>query len=188
MNSGGWRGGFRRRAPKPPEDPASGDAARGKAIRLLTRRDYPSRLLRDRLGEAGFEADAVESAVTDLEDLRIVNDERYIDSAVAGRTARGQGPIRISIELLRQGCPRDLVDAAVDRDGSHWVELACDLRQRRFGRAAPSAGKERARQVRFLMQRGYTGQQVRAALAAAGVEEDLDLPDEPLDIDGDSGD
>jgi regulatory protein len=186
MNSGGgWRGGFRRRAPKPPEDPASGEAARGKAMRLLARRDYPSKLLRSRLGEAGFEAGAVEEAVTDLEDQRYVNDERYVESAVAGRAARGQGPIRIALELIRQGCPKELVEAYVVRDDPHWSDSAIALRQRRFGRGAPGQAKERARQVRFLLQRGFSSAHVRAALAAAGDDVDMDLGDDSVDFDAD---
>lgn len=184
MPGSGWRGGFRRRAAKPPEDPASEEAARGKAIRLLTRRDYPARQLRGRLGDAGFEAGAADAAVADLEDLNIVNDARYVESAVAGRTARGQGPIRIALELIRAGCTRELVDAAVDRDAAHWTDSAVDLRRRRFGPALPARGKEHARQARFLLQRGFTGGQVRAALAAAGEDEDWELPDAgdgPLD-------
>jgi regulatory protein len=186
MNSGsGWRGGFRRRAPKPPEDPASGEAARDKAIRLLARRDYPSKLLRSRLGEAGYEAAAVDEAVTDLEDARYVNDERYVEAAVAGRAARGQGPIRIALELVRQGCPKELVEAAVQRDDPQWTEIAVALRLRRFGREAPESPKERARQVRFLLQRGFASTQVRAALAAAGADDDLELDDAVVDFEVD---
>jgi hypothetical protein len=37
-----------------------------------------------------------------------------------------------------------------------------------FGRDAITEAKERARQVRFLLQRGFTSAQVRAALATAG--------------------
>jgi regulatory protein len=181
----GWRGGFRRRAPKPPTDPTSGDAARGKAFSLLARRDYPSKLLRSRLGDAGYASDAVDAAMTDLEDLRYVNDERYVDSAVAGRAARGQGPVRIALELVRQGCAKELVESVVRREDPEWTERAVALRHRRFGTDAPSDGKERARQVRFLMQRGFTGSQVRAALAAVGVDEDWEPMDEALDLDAD---
>ncbi|MEI6457890.1 MAG: regulatory protein RecX [Pseudomonadota bacterium] len=188
MNGGGgWSGGFRRRTPKPPADPASGAAARGKALSLLSRRDYPSKQLRDRLGEAGFAAGAVEAAVTDLEDQRFVNDERYVETAVAGRTSRGQGPVRITIELVRRGCPKELVAAYVQREHADWIDHAIALRTRRFGAVAPVDARERARQVRFLLQRGFTGTQVRAALGAAGVAEELDLEDEPVDFDADDG-
>jgi len=186
MNSGGgWRGGFRRRAPKPPEDPASGEAARGKAMRLLARRDYPSKLLRNRLGEAGFDPSAVDEAVTDLEDARYVNDERYVESAVAGRASRGQGPVRIGLELVRQGCPKDLVENAVRRDDPEWTQRAIALRQRRFGRDAITEAKERARQVRFLLQRGFTSAQVRSALATAGDHDDWEIEDSAVDFDAD---
>jgi regulatory protein len=154
-------------------------------MRLLARRDYPSKLLRNRLGEAGFDPSAVDEAVTDLEDARYVNDERYIDSAVAGRASRGQGPVRIGLELVRQGCPKDLVEAAVRRDDPEWTQRAIALRQRRFGREGITQAKERARQVRFLLQRGFTSAQVRCALATAGDDDDFEIEDSTVDFDAD---
>lgn len=168
------------RGRKPPEDPASADAARGRAIGLLSRRDYPRRALKKRLAESGFADAAAESAVTALEDERLVNDARYVEAAVAGRTARGQGPIRIALELRRQGVAAALVAAAVDARSPEWAERARDLRRRRFGADPPKDAKERARQIRFLLQRGFSGDHVRRALdARAG--DDLELDDAACD-------
>jgi regulatory protein len=164
---------------------SGGEAARGKAMRLLARRDYPSKLLRNRLGEAGVDPSAVDEAVTDLQDARYVNDERYVDSAVAGRASRGQGPVRIALELVRQGCPKELVEAAVRRDDPDWTQRATALRLRRFGREKATDAKERARQVRFLLQRGFTSAQVRSALAAAGDDDSWEIEDSSVDFDAD---
>lgn len=170
-------GGFgRRRGGRPPEQPDSAAAARGRAIGLLARRDYPARLLRSRLAESGFAPDAVDAAVTMLEDERLVNDQRYVEAAVAARTSRGQGPIRIALELRRQGVDAELVAAAVNGRSPDWAERAAELRRRRFGTAPPADTRERARQVRFLLQRGFGGEHVRHALGA-GLGPDLDLDD-----------
>ena len=174
------------RARKPPEDPTSPEAARGRAIGLLSRRDYPRRALKERLADSGFAEAAAESAVATLEDERLVNDERYVESAVAGRTARGQGPVRIAFELRRQGVAAALVAAAVDRRAPEWGERARDQRRRRFGVEPPRDPKERARQVRFLIQRGFTGDHIRQALGARGAD-DLDLDEAGFEAgDGDA--
>jgi regulatory protein len=153
---------------------------------LLARRDYPSKLLRERLSEAGFEEAAAESAVADLEDARYVNDERYVEAAIAGRIARGQGPIRIALELHRQRCAKELVESLLSRDDPEWNERASALRLRRFGPAEPADARERQRQIRFLLQRGFTSAQVRAALADAAGGVEMDLDDEPIDLEDDA--
>jgi regulatory protein len=178
----GGRRRFGRGRARPPEQPQSPEAARGKAIGLLARRDYPAKLLRSRLTESGYEPQAAEAAVTSLETERLVNDQRYVEAAVAGRVSRGQGPIRIALELRRQGVAADLVAAAVAARDPQWLTRAADLRRRRFGEAAPADARERARQVRFLLQRGFAGDHVRHALGAAH-DPDLGLDLEAGDLD-----
>ena len=158
------------------EEPASAAAARSRAVGMLSRRDYPSRALKGRLSQAGFETAAAEEAVAGLEDERLVNDERYVESAVASRSSRGQGPVRIAQELRQSGVAAELIAAAVDARDPRWAETASALRRRRFGAAAPAGAKERNRQVRFLLYRGFTGDHVRTALGRAGtdIEEELE--------------
>ncbi len=178
-SAGGGRGPRRlRRASAPPEAPESTAAARGRAIRLLARRDYPRDLLKGRLTDSGFEEGAAEAAVRALEGERLVNDARYVDSAVRSRTERGQGPVRIALELRRLGVAAVLIAAAVDARAPDWNERAVALRRRRFGASPPADSRARARQVRFLLQRGFSGSQVRHALGGAGDDPDLGLDDE----------
>jgi regulatory protein len=174
MPSGPGRGG------KSLQDPASAEAARGRAIGLLSRRDYPRRALKHRLADSGFDEAAAENAVAGLEDERLVNDARYVESAVASRATRGQGPIRIAFELRRQGVAAELIAAAVDARSPDWVERAGQLRRRRFGAAPPADRQERARQVRFLLQRGFSGEHVRRALDVRD-DDALDLEDAGLE-------
>jgi regulatory protein len=178
--AGFQRRGFGGRRKAPPQNPADPDAARQKAIGLLARRDFGSRELKGRLAQAGYESGAAEEAVADLQDERLVDDARYAEAAVASRIARGQGPVRIALELRRLGVPPDLVEAAVDAGSPEWATRADELRRRRFGRAAPTDPRERTRQVRFLLYRGFTSEHVRKSLGRAAA----DLTDEDL-TDGD---
>lgn len=175
---GRGRRGFGRGRRKPPSEPDSPEAARQKAIGLLARRDFGSRELKGRLADAGYEREAADAAVTDLEDERLVDDVRYVESAVASRVARGQGPIRIALELKRVGIAPVLVDEAVDAKSPEWGARARELRGRRFGLEVPADQKERTRQVRLLLYRGFTMDHVRAALGPAGLD---DLDDDGLE-------
>jgi regulatory protein len=81
--------------------------------------------------------------------------------------ARGQGPVRIRAELAQRGiddeeAARLLRDAGVD-----WIESARAARRKRFGPARPVDYKERARQARFLQQRGFDSGQIGSAIEVA---------------------
>lgn len=168
------RGGFGARAPKQAETPDSADEARSRAIAMLARRDYAKTAIVDRLTDSGFETAAIADAVTELERERFVDDARFAEAAVAARVARGHGPIRIRLELLRAGLPAALIEPMLDARSPVWSQRAARLRRRRFGDDIPDDPRESQRQVRFLMARGFTGSQVRDAMGAAGADLDLD--------------
>ena len=177
MARSGRRFGGRGRTPREPD---SVPAARARAVGLLARRDYPRALLEARLTGAGFDAAATAAALDGLERERLLNDARYVEAAVASRSARGLGPLRIALELRRQGVALALVDAAVDARAPEWAARADAVRRRQFGAAQPTSAAERARVARFLLYRGFSGRQVSAALGAAGRDEfgELELSDD----------
>jgi len=153
--------GESRQAALGPDDPG---AARLAALRLLNRRDYCAAELRRRLAGRGFAVAVAEQAVTALARERLVDDERYAGHYVAWHAERGQGPVRIAHELEELGVAHELVERAVDAGAAEWRQRCIALRRRRFGEAAPSDWKERGRQARFLAHRGFSAEQVRAAL------------------------
>ena len=166
---------MRRRRPErsAAKGPAAGDesAARLAALRLLNRRDYCAAELTSRLVERGAgEADAA-TVVAQLGRERLVDDARYAEHFVAWHAGRGQGPLRIAQELSELGVESGLVAQAVAAGSPAWRERCAEVRRRRFGEEPPREWKERARQARFLQYRGFSADQVRAAL---GHEIELD--------------
>lgn len=137
---------------------------------LLARREHSLGELREKLAARDFPPDEIDSALAALAREGLADDGRFLEAFVGSRIRKGQGPIRIRAELQDRGIAADAASAALS--GAHdWRALARDVRQRRFGAAAPRDFRERARQARFLEYRGFTAEQVRAALE--GSDDDL---------------
>ena len=134
------------------------------AVRLLARREHSHRELARKLQSRGVPPDLADEVLQSLQARRLQSDERYAESLVNSRVSRGQGPARIRRDLSQQGIPEAEIDIALEAAGVDWYALARETRVRRFGDEPPAEWKERARQARFLEYRGFTGDQIRAAL------------------------
>lgn len=144
--------------------PDDESGARLVALRLLNRRDFCAAELKARLLERGADEAVAVKVVADLGRERMVDDARYAEHYVAWHAGRGQGPIRVTHELKELGVAPALVEQAVDAGSPEWRSRCAKVRRRRFGDEPPTEWKERARQARFLQYRGFSGDQVRAAL------------------------
>jgi len=142
------------------------------ALRLLVRREHSAQELRHKLKTRGCPRALVDQVVIVLTDEGTLSDGRFADIYARGRFERGFGPLRIEAELRERGVAQALIEAALADYAAYWRDSACRQRHKRFGRQAPREFGERARQMRFLQQRGFSGEQIRAALDDA-VEADL---------------
>jgi regulatory protein len=150
----------------PDEKPqrAAVPSARNQAMNWLARREYAQGELRTRLATRDFAPEAIEAAVAGLVADGLVSDERFAEGFVASRVRNGKGPVRIRMELKQRGVDTDTIHAYLDAAGFDWHSLAREVRGRKFGEGQPKEFKEKARQMRFLEYRGFTGEQINAAL------------------------
>jgi regulatory protein len=150
-------------------------AIRLAATQALARREYSLADLRRKLTDKGFKAEAVGSVLEALAAKGLVSNARFTSSFVSYHAARGQGPARIRAELRTKGVSdAEIADALASADAD-WTEIARAVRRKRFGVSAPQAPRERAKQARFLQYRGFSADQVRAALAEGGEDVHLEL-------------
>jgi regulatory protein len=154
-----------RRSREGPEDPENPQQIRAVAVALLARREHSIRELKQKLARRGYAADACDAVIEDLERRGLISEARFVESFVSHRSTRGQGPVRIRAELRQLDVGDELVDPVLDSGDVDWCELASAVRRRRFGQALPRDFAERAKQARFLQYRGFTQEQIRAALA-----------------------
>ncbi|MBV6415832.1 MAG: Regulatory protein RecX [Steroidobacteraceae bacterium] len=136
---------------------------RSAAVALLARRDYASGELKAKLADKGHDPAEIDAVVADFEAQRLVDDARYAGRFVAHRAARGQGPVRIRIDLKALGLAPDLIEAALAREAD-FPRLAAAARARKFGPKPPATLREKARQSRFLQYRGFSADDIRSAL------------------------
>ncbi len=142
---------------------------------MLARREHSSGDLSRRLRDKGYDAALTAEIIERLVKERLLDDSRYIDNFIRAHAARGQGPLRIRMELRQLELAGPPVEDAIDAFPD-WQALARAARQKKFGPKLPTDAADRAKQMRFLGYRGFTSAQVRGALGW-----DIDLGD----IDGD---
>ncbi|MDY7116977.1 regulatory protein RecX [Halomonas sp. SSL-5] len=151
---------------------------RDDAIRLLARREYSRAELAERLAAKGHAADSVAECLDGLAERGLQSDARFAEGFLRSRIFRGQGPVKIRLEMERRGLGRDEVHdafiASEQAGEADWFALACAALARRFTGPGDTP-RERARRERFLASRGFDFDQVRHALAHAWD----DLSDEP---------
>lgn len=142
--------------------------ARKKAMDYLARREYGRLELNRKLSQFGFEPDVAASAVDQLHDDGLQDDRRFAESFLQSRISQGKGPVRTRLDLGERGLDDALIEDVLDDSAANWVELATEVRLKKFGAAKPRDFKEKARQMRFLQYRGFEQEHIQAALAALG--------------------
>ena len=164
---------MRRRKPDLAAQAAAADpqAARLAALKLLNRRDYGARELSERLVARGVEPEIASAAVARLVAEKLVDDARYALHFVAYHANRGRGPLGITYKLREAGVSPEQIAAAIDADSTDWKKRCAEVRRKRFGDKPPANWMQRGRQARFLSQRGFSAEQIRAAVGL-NVDED----------------
>jgi regulatory protein len=123
-------------------------------------------------GNATNAAARVDALIDWLRAHRYLSEERFIESRVHARSAR-YGNLRIRQELAQHGLV--LSPQAVQALKDSELQRAREVWQRKFGVVAGDAA-QRARQARFLAQRGFSpeviGRVVRGAAAEGAGDDD----------------
>ena len=162
------------RRPRKP-DAKAGDAderaVRTAALALLAGRDFARNELAQRLLRRGYQAAIVTTVVEGLAAQRLLSESRFVEQFIRQHAGRGHGPIRIRVELRERGVAQGDIDEGLAAATEDWAGIARETRRKRFGLSPPGDYRERARQARFLQYRGFSAEQVRAAL---GPGEDIE--------------
>lgn len=132
------------------------------AVRLLAQREHSTAELRRKLLGKGCAPSQTDAVLQRLARDGLLSDPRFTESFIRSRVAHGFGPLHIHAQLRERGIDAALSTEFLDPQARHWRELAQTVRQKRFGQARPENYRERARQMRFLQQRGFTMEQINA--------------------------
>lgn len=142
---------------------------KGRALRYLSMREHSRLELGRKLSRYAEEADDVEALLDFLEKNNWLSQERFSEALVHRRSARF-GDNRIMAELQSHGLGGEALKEAKSGLAGTEMARARDLWQRRFGTVATDPA-ERNKQMRFLMQRGFSHRAVFTALKGEPEEE-----------------
>jgi len=147
-------------------DPEAADeaACERAAVDLLARREHSRLELERKLARRGFPEAIVAPSLDALEHSGLLVATRFTESFIRSRIAKGKGPTRIRAELAERGVAGEQTAESLRDSNVDWLATARAVRRKRFGAELPSDFHERAKQARFLQYRGFTSDQVRAAL------------------------
>lgn len=132
-----------------------------QALAWLSRREHSAAELRQKLKGAAQPAELIEQALLQLQQQGYQSDQRFAESLLNARRRQGQGPLRIEAELKRHRIDPELLAQAMAQYDD-WLELAAQVRTRKFGETVPKDWSERARQARFLAYRGFSPEWIQS--------------------------
>lgn len=141
------------------------ERARSCAFYYLNKRRYTRHGLRTKLLERGYGVQAADAVLDDLEEAGYIDDHdyavRYIKDAVR---LKQHGKQRIRADLAQKGIPRELADAVFDELDLDYSAPLRQLVQQRGAGLDLSDEKQKNRLVGFLIRRGYSMQEIMAAI------------------------
>jgi regulatory protein len=141
---------------------------KGRALRLLSGREYSRAELERKLSPYEEEPGQLRRILDELQAKEFISEQRVVESVLHRRSAK-LGAARIRQELQGKGLDAQLVAQAVERLQSTELQRAHEIWFKKFdGRSADN--RERGRQARFLAARGFGGDVIRRILSNGGQE------------------
>lgn len=142
-----------------------GPSLKARALKLLSMREHSRLELERKLREHEKVEGELAAALDALAARGFISDERVADSVLHRRAAK-LGASRVKAELQAKGLDEAVVREAVEQLRGTELERAREVWRRKFGRP-PADAAERAKQMRFLAARGFSGEAVRRAIQGA---------------------
>ena len=146
--------------------PVAKPSLTGRALRLLSSREHSRVELQRKLAQHEETPGELAAVLDKLQAKGFINEARVLESIVHRRSAR-LGASRIKQELQTLGLEPEAVAAAVDSLRASEVERARGVWHKKFGGRQPSDAAERAKQMRFLISRGFEGGAIRKVVSGA---------------------
>ena len=138
---------------------------KGRALRYLAGREHSRAELVRKLARHEEEPGQIERVLDDLQAKDFISEARVVASVI-NRRAASLGGARLRQELQAKGIDAQRVRDAVEQLKDTELERAQEVWRKRFGEAALDT-KQWARQVRFLMARGFAADVVRRVVPPA---------------------
>lgn len=132
-------------------------------MRLLGRREYCRYELEQKYVRK-YGADDVDQVLNEMELAGYLSDTRFTEVFVRNKLSQSYGLKRISFDLKQKKISEDMLSKVLGELDPDWFELARDAWGRRFRESPSGDYKLFGKQMRYLLQRGFSMDEARAAI------------------------
>lgn len=145
--------------------------AKNYTYRILARRMYTTKEIRNKLVERGYVDEVIQDAIATLERYGYLNDRTYAEEWIQSRMrSKPKGKIALRQELERKGIEKSIIEGALSRafDESKEADMALELARRKvrsYSGDDPAAVKRKLQG--FLLRRGFDYEMVRDVIEQA---------------------
>lgn len=141
-----------------------------RALRYLAQREYSRRELEQKLAahkDSGETAELID-VLDKLEQQGFLSEQRMVEQVARTRRSRF-GSQRIIHELKAKGVDDDLIDGIRPALKETELEAAFNIWRKKFDHP-PATREERGKQMRFMMNRGFSMETIQRVLSQANEE------------------
>lgn len=138
------------------------------AVRILARRSHASAEIRQKLRKRGFDADIIQTVLSECERLHYVDDGETVHLYFRELKNRGRGPQKIRAEMRKKGLHGELAESLISdyAESQEEREMARNLLEKKktaFDREKDGR-KRKEKMFRFLSSRGFSGSVISQVL------------------------
>jgi regulatory protein len=146
------------------------ESLESRALRYLARREHSRLELEQKLAtDTQSAAEALSSLLDKLEQKGFLSAERFVEQMITIRRPRF-GCQRIVYELKQKGIDEHLIANVLPELKETEFDAAFEVWRKKFG-TLPINVKERGKQMRFMMSRGFSAEVIGQVLSHAEQEE-----------------
>ena len=141
----------------------TGTRLRSYAFAVLTRKEYSKADLIEKLALYALDRDEVIKLVDELAKENYQSDQRVAETLLSSQKRKGKGPNRIKMALKSKKIDSSLIQDELKE--TDWNEQAYQLKVKKFGLEVEKEPKLKAKQIRFLMYRGFEMDAIMKAIS-----------------------
>lgn len=139
------------------------------ALRLLNRKDYTEKEIRDKLLKKSQNGEEINEVIEYLKEKRFIDDIRYAQNYLYFRLKRGYGKRRVVHELLNKGIGEDLIESVMTSEDESAEEVFLKKLTLLKGKK-----NKRKRLFDFMYRRGFDSDKIVELLNKYEVKDDED--------------
>jgi regulatory protein len=140
-----------------------GSRLRSYAFAVLTRKEYSKAELIEKLALYAESREEVTTLVDELSRENYQSDQRVAEIMLSSQKRKGKGPNQIKMKLKNKKIDTALI--AEELKETDWVQQAYELKVRKYGTEVTKDPKIKAKQIRFLMYRGFEMDAIMKAIS-----------------------